>query len=86
MCDIPKGRMNGRKTDRSATMAVVLALAVQDIGGVPTTSAPESIVVYPNTRDVQILFDQGDHDVGDDPCKDADTSAKYFGDVIIHVP
>jgi hypothetical protein len=62
------------------------AVAVQDITGVPSTSAPESIVVYPNTRDVQILFDQGDHDVGGDPCKDADTSDKSFGDVIIHVP
>ena len=37
-------------------------------------SAPEAIVVYPNTRDVQILFDQGDHDVSGDACKDADAS------------
>jgi hypothetical protein len=49
-------------------------VAVTDITGVPSTSAPESIVTYPNTRDVQILFDQGDHDVDGDPCKDADDS------------
>jgi len=61
-------------------------VAVTDITGVPSTSAPESIVTYPNTRDVQILFDQGDHDVDGDPCKDADDSDKSFGDVIVHVP
>ena len=37
-------------------------IAVGDITGAPTTSAPEAIVTYPNTRDVQIIFDQGDHD------------------------
>ena len=57
-----------------------------DITGVPSSSAPEAIVTYPNTRDVQILFDQGDHDVSGDACKDADDSAKSFGDTIIHVP
>jgi len=61
-------------------------VAVQDITGVPSLSAPEAIVVYPNTRDVQILFDQGDHDVSGDACKDADASDQWFGDTIIHVP
>jgi hypothetical protein len=62
-------------------------VAVQDITGVPSTSAPEAIVTYANTRDVQILFDQGDHDVGGGvACKDADTSERLFGDAIIHVP
>ena len=61
-------------------------VAVQDITGVPSSSAPEAIVTYANTRDVQILFDQGDHDVSGDACKDASSSAKYFGDTIIHVP
>ena len=61
-------------------------VAVQDITGVPSASAPEAIVVYPNTRDVQILFDQGDHDVGGDACKDADESDRWFGDTIVHVP
>jgi hypothetical protein len=62
-------------------------VAVADITGVPSLSAPEAIVTYPNTRDVQILFDQGDHDVGGGvACKDADPSQRQFGDVIIHVP
>jgi hypothetical protein len=62
-------------------------VAVVDIAGVPSLSAPEAIVTYPNTRDVQILFDQGDHDVGGGAaCKDADPSQRQFGDVIIHVP
>ena len=61
-------------------------VVVQDITGVPSSSAPEAIVTYPNTRDVQILFDQGDHDVSGDACKDASSSAKFFGDTIIRVP
>ena len=61
-------------------------VAVQDITGVPSSSAPEAIITYPNTRDIQILFDQGDHDVGGDPCKDASDSSKSFGDTIVHVP
>jgi len=66
--------------------AADLPVAVQDITGVPSASAPEAIVVYPNTRDVQILFDQGDHDIGGDACKDADESDRWFGDTIIQVP
>jgi hypothetical protein len=67
------------------------AVAVQDITGVPSTSAPEAIVAYPNTRDVQILFDQGDHEVAGSggsvgACKDASDSNKSFGDTVIHVP
>ena len=61
-------------------------VAVRDITGVPTLSAPEAIVTYPNTRDVQILFDQGDHDISGDACKDASQSAQLFGDTIVHVP
>jgi hypothetical protein len=61
-------------------------VAVQDITGVPSGSAPEAIVTYPNTRDIQILFDEGDHDVGGDACKDASDSAKAFDDTIVHVP
>jgi hypothetical protein len=62
-------------------------VAVSDITGAPSLSAPEAIVTYPNTRDVQILFDQGDHDVGGGvACKDADPSQRQFGDVIVHVP
>ena len=43
-------------------------------------------MVYPNTRDVQLLFDQGDHDVGGRLCKDAEESARLFGDTIVNVP
>jgi len=59
---------------------------VQTIASVPSLSAPEAIVVYPNTRDVQVLFDQGDHLIGSDACKDASSSSRQFGDAIIHVP
>jgi hypothetical protein len=46
----------------------------------PDGGAPEAIVTYPSTKDVQVLFDQGD-----DGCKDADVSDKSFTDVIVHV-
>ena len=61
-------------------------IAVADITGVPTASSPEAIVAYPGSRDVQILFDQGDHDVGGAVCKNADESLRVFGDLIMHVP
>ena len=61
-------------------------IAVADITGVPAASAPESIVAYPGSRDVQILFDQGEHAVGSGICKDASESEQGFGDTIIHVP
>ena len=61
-------------------------IAVADITGVPTASAPESIVAYPGSRDVQFLFDQGDHVLGSSICKDASESEQVFGDTIIHVP
>jgi hypothetical protein len=61
-------------------------IAVGDITGAPTTSAPEAIVTYPNTRDVQIIFDQGDHDIGGGICKDAAETNQVFGDAIMHVP
>ncbi len=40
---------------------------------------------YPGTRDVQIIFDQGDTDVNGVPCKDAPAASRVFTDVIIHV-
>jgi hypothetical protein len=52
---------------------------VADIAA-PKSAAPEAIVTYPNTKDVQVLFDQGD-----DGCKDADEDAKSFTDTIVHV-
>jgi hypothetical protein len=59
---------------------------VQTIANVPSLSSPEAIVTYANTRDVQILFDQGDHLIGSDACKDASSSSRQFGDAIVHVP
>jgi hypothetical protein len=61
-------------------------IAVGDITAVPTASSPEAIVTYPGSRDVQILFDQGDHDVGGAICKSADESVRQFGDMIMRVP
>jgi hypothetical protein len=59
---------------------------VQDITGIPSDSGPEGIVVYPNTHDVQILFDQGDHLISGTVCKDKSTSSQVFSDLIVHVP
>ena len=61
-------------------------VAVQDITTAPTDSAPEAIVVYDNTRDVQVLFDQGDHLISGTACKDKSSSSQFFSDVIVHVP
>jgi len=59
---------------------------VQEITNAPSDSAPEAIVTYPGTRDVQILFDQGDHVIDGDSCKDADASDQFFTDAIVYVP
>jgi hypothetical protein len=61
------------------------ATLVQDLTA-PSDSAPEAIVLFPNTHDVQITFDQGDHIIGSAVCKDNAVADKFFGDVIIHVP
>jgi hypothetical protein len=61
-------------------------IAAGDITGVPAGSAPESIVAYPNTRDVQIVFDEGDRNIGSGICKDAVEGSQVFGDVIMYVP
>ncbi len=52
----------------------------------PADSGPEAIVVHPNTRDMQVLFDQGEHLIGGATCKDSAASSRSFSDVIIHVP
>ena len=62
------------------------AVAVQDITNAPTDSGPEAIVVYDNTRDVQVLFDQGDHLISGTICKDKSASSQFFSDMIVHVP
>jgi hypothetical protein len=61
-------------------------IAVGDVTGVPAGSAPESIVAYPNTRDVQVVFDEGDRTIGTGICKDAVEGSQVFGDVIMYVP
>lgn len=62
------------------------AVAVQDITNAPSDSSPEAIVVYDNTRDIQILFDQGDHLISGTACKDKSASSQFFSDTIVHVP
>ncbi|MFT3926641.1 MAG: DUF3616 domain-containing protein [Myxococcales bacterium] len=66
-------------------VATELPVPVQDLTA-PSDSAPEAIVLYPNTHDVQVLFDQGDHLISGTGCKDASSSSRYFSDVIVHVP
>jgi len=51
----------------------------------PASGAPEAIVPYANTRDVQIIFDQGDALIGGVRCKDASASSRVFTDVIVRV-
>lgn len=57
---------------------------VADIAA-PVSSAPEAIVPYPNTKDVQIVFDSGDADINGVQCKDAPTADQVFGDAILTV-
>jgi hypothetical protein len=61
-------------------------MPVQDVTNAPSDASPEAIVVYPNTRDVQLLFDQGDHLVGGTICKDVTSSSRFFSDLIVRVP
>jgi hypothetical protein len=51
----------------------------------PPMGAPEAVVPYPGTKDVQIIFDLGDADVAGTPCKDAAIAERRFGDAIVHV-
>jgi hypothetical protein len=62
------------------------ATVVQDISGIPSDSGPEGLVIYPSTRDVQVLFDQGDHLISGTICKDKSSSSQFFSDAIVHVP
>jgi Protein of unknown function (DUF3616) len=61
-------------------------VAVQDITNAPTDAAPEALIMYDNTRDVQILFDQGDYSISGTACKDKSASSQFFTDTIVHVP
>ena len=51
----------------------------------PADSAPEAVVAYPDTKDVQIVFDQGDALIGGTICKDVAAESRVFTDVIVHV-
>ncbi len=51
----------------------------------PASSAPEAVVPYPGTKDVQILFDQGDVNIAGVSCKDTAVANRGFTDVIVHV-
>ncbi len=51
----------------------------------PAVSAPEAIVPYPGTRDVQVVFDQGDALIGGTICKDAPAASRRFTDAIMRV-
>lgn len=57
---------------------------VQDITA-PANSAPEAVVPYAGTLDVQVLFDMGSFQISGGDCKNAATSSQYFTDVIVHV-
>ncbi len=57
---------------------------VQDITA-PAKSAPEAVVPYPGTLDVQVLFDMGAFQISGGDCKDASTSSQYFTDMIVHI-
>jgi hypothetical protein len=51
----------------------------------PALSAPEAVVPYPGTKDVQIVFDQGDALVNGTSCKTAPAAARRFVDAIVRV-
>ncbi|HEX7841156.1 MAG TPA: DUF3616 domain-containing protein [Kofleriaceae bacterium] len=57
---------------------------VQDLVG-PAATAPEAVVPYPGTKDVQILFDFGGLLINGTECKKLSASAQSFTDVIVHV-
>lgn len=59
-------------------------VAVADITA-PAQSAPEAIVAYPGTKDVQVVFDQGDFVIGGNICKEAPAGDRRFVDAIYRV-
>ncbi len=69
------------KWSGALTAAPVLAATL----AAPANSAPEAVVPYPDTKDVQIVFDQGDALNGGTICKDVAAAERRFTDVIVHV-
>ncbi len=51
----------------------------------PADLAPEGIIPYPNTLDVQVIFDQGDLMIAGQTCKKSTVATKYFTDQIVHI-
>ncbi|HWO18536.1 MAG TPA: DUF3616 domain-containing protein [Kofleriaceae bacterium] len=51
----------------------------------PALSAPEAVVPYPGTKDVQIVFDQGDALIGGVSCKTAAAAQRRFVDTILRL-
>ena len=51
----------------------------------PASSAPEAVVAYPGSKDVQIVFDGGDALIGGVGCKDAPVGDRVFSDLIVTV-
>ena len=51
----------------------------------PAQSAPEAVVAYPNTKDVQIVFDGGDAIINGAVCKNAPVADRVFRDAILTV-
>lgn len=51
----------------------------------PDNAAPEAILPYPGTNDVQILFDMSTALIGGGECADAPMEQKVFTDLVVHV-
>ena len=51
----------------------------------PAGAHPEAIVTYPNTRDVQILFDNDNVLIAGTPCANVASDAQEFFDQIVHI-
>lgn len=51
----------------------------------PAQASPEAVVAYPNTKDVQIVFDGGDATINNAACKDAPVADQVFRDAIVTV-
>lgn len=69
------------KWSGALTAAPVLAATLT----APASSAPEAVVPYPDTKDVQIVFDQGDALIGGTICKDVAAAQRRFTDAIVRV-
>ncbi len=57
---------------------------IQDLA-TTATSHPESVIAYPDTKDVQIVYDAGDATIGNTTCKKAALADRQFTDAIIHL-